>query len=240
MRGLITGSAGFIGSHLAESLLQDGHEVLGVDCFNDNYGRRQKLDNIEHTRAWDGFEFVPIDLARGDLRALVAECDTVFHLAAEPGVRKSWGARFESYVRNNVMATQHLLEALVSNPGRRIVYASSSSIYGQAEQFPTSESARPVPVSPYGATKLHAEQLMDLYRINFGVEAVALRYFSVYGPRQRPDMAFHIFCRRWLNGGSVELFGGEQTRDFTYVSDIVAATRSAAVTDAAVGGAFNI
>src|SRR3954451_3787631 len=151
---LVTGCAGFIGSHLTESLLADGVPVLGVDCFNDNYGRAQKLENLAHARAWDAFEFVPIDLARGDLRDLVEEVDVVFHLAAEPGVRASWGARFEHYLRNNVQATQHLCEAVRAAGGARLVYASSSSIYGEAETLPTSEDTLPRPYSPYGVTKL--------------------------------------------------------------------------------------
>src|SRR4051794_18291536 len=134
MRALVTGCAGFIGSHLTDSLLTDGHEVVGVDCFNDNYGRHEKRRNLEHALEWSEFDFVPIDLARGDLTELVEEVDAIFHLAAEPGVRSSWGQRFENYQRNNIAATQLLLEAAKATPGRRFVYASSSSIYGQAEK----------------------------------------------------------------------------------------------------------
>ena len=240
MRALVTGCAGFIGSHLSESLLEDGHEVVGIDCFNDNYGRPQKLRNLERARSWDGFDFVPIDLARGELDVVVADSDVIFHLAAEPGVRLSWGSRFESYVRNNVTATQHLLESAQREPGRRFVLASSSSIYGQAEQFPTSEDAMPAPVSPYGATKLMSEHLLSLYHVNHGLEVVALRYFSVYGPRQRPDMAFTIFARALLEGEPIELFGGDQTRDFTYVGDVVAATRAVGDGAAPSGSVMNI
>jgi UDP-glucuronate 4-epimerase len=136
----VTGCAGFIGSHLTEALLADGSEVVGVDCFNDNYGRREKLHNLETAREWDGFDFVPVDLSRGELGDLVAECDAVYHLAAEPGVRSSWGLRFDQYLRNNVLATQLLLEAMRDNPGTRFVYASSSSIYGEAEALPTPRS----------------------------------------------------------------------------------------------------
>src|SRR5919106_2237059 len=159
MDALVTGCAGFVGSHLTEALLADGEDVIGVDCFNDNYGRREKLRNLERAMDWDGFEFVPIDLARGDLFELVQECDTVFHLAAEPGVRASWGDRFEQYLRNNVQATQQLLEAAASSPQTRLVYASSSSIYGEAERLPTPEDVTPRPISPYGLTKLSAEHL---------------------------------------------------------------------------------
>ena len=155
MRALVTGCAGFIGSHLTESLLDDGIGVIGIDCFNDNYGRPEKLQNLRRVSDWENFEFAPIDLARGDLADLMAECDVVYHLAAEPGVRASWGRRFESYVRNNVMATQHMLEAASAQELQRFVYASSSSVYGQAERLPTSEDVLPRPFSPYGITKLN-------------------------------------------------------------------------------------
>ena len=240
MRALVTGCAGFIGSHLTESLLDDGHTVVGVDCFHDNYARAQKLRNLHAARQWESFEFVPIDLSRGRLDDLVDECDVVFHLAAEPGVRSSWGSRFETYLLNNVLATQHLLEAAKQWPHKRFVFASSSSVYGQAEQLPTAESVTPRPFSPYGCTKLAAEQLCQLYHDNYGVQAVSLRFFSVYGPRQRPDMAFSIFCSGILRDEPVQVFGdGAQTRDFTFVQDVVAAARSAAIAPVA-GRVFNI
>jgi len=238
---LVTGCAGFIGSHLTESLLGDGIRVLGVDCFNDNYGRAQKLRNLEEARSWEHFEFIPLDLSRGDLEDLVAEADVVFHLAAEPGVRASWGRRFESYLRNNLAATQHLLEATKACPGQRFVYASSSSVYGQAEGLPTSESAVCRPFSPYGVTKHSAEQMCMLYHGNFDVQAVALRLFSVYGPRQRPDMAFRRFSHAILNDDPIRVFGdGEQTRDFTFVSDVVDAFRAAATGAGLAGQVYNI
>ncbi len=241
MRALVTGCAGFIGSHLTESLLADGHSVLGIDCFNDNYGRRDKLANLTHAQTWDEFDFVPVDLSRGDLHEIVDECDAVFHIAAEPGVRASWSQRFETYVRNNVTATQHLLEAASRRPEKRFVYASSSSVYGQAETFPTTEDVVPRPHSPYGVTKLAAEHLCSTYHANFGVQAVSLRFFSVYGPRQRPDMAFNAFCRAALAGEPIVVFGdGLQTRDFTYVGDVVRAVRSACEAETAVGGVYNI
>jgi nucleoside-diphosphate-sugar epimerase len=241
MRALVTGCAGFVGSHLTEALLEDGESVLGVDCFNDNYARPEKLRNLERARDWDGFEFVPIDLSRGELEDEVAECDVVFHLAAEPGVRASWGSRFDCYLRNNVLATQHLLEAAKGWPEKRFVFASSSSIYGQAEKLPTRESDTPRPFSPYGTTKLAAEHLCQLYHGNYGVQTVILRYFSVFGPRQRPDMAFTIFSRAAVQGGAVAVFGdGRQTRDFTYVGDVVTATREAVRAQDAVGGVYNI
>ena len=240
-KALVTGCAGFIGSHLTESLLRDGVSVVGVDCFNDNYARPAKLRNLERARDWDAFDFVPIDLARGELADVVAEVDTVFHLAAEPGVRASWGTRFETYLRNNLLATQHLLEACKAWPGKRLVYASSSSIYGQAETFPTLETATPRPFSPYGVTKLAAEHLCFSFCDNFGLDVVALRYFSVYGPRQRPDMAFSRLCTSALENTETTIFGdGLQTRDFTFVDDIVAATRSAATAADVVGTAYNV
>ena len=186
------------------------------------------MRNLERSRDWDDFEFVPIDLARGELFDLVAECEVVFHLAAEPGVRQSWGTRFETYVRNNVLATQHVLEAARRADLRRLVYASSSSVYGQAESLPTAEDATPTPISPYGVTKLGSEHLVSMYARGYGLDAVSLRYFSVYGPRQRPDMAFSCFMRAVLDERPIELFGGQQTRDFTFVADIVRATRAAA------------
>jgi UDP-glucuronate 4-epimerase len=249
MRALVTGCAGFIGSHLTEALLDAGHSVVGIDCFNDNYGREQKLANLRQVREWRDFEFVPIDLSRGDLLAFVRCTDVVFHLAAEPGVRSSWGARYERYVQNNIIATQHLLEACRAAGGVRVVFASSSSVYGDAGrsegspweaaaecltpppgEFPT----RPLsecptrPISPYGQTKLSAEHLCGLYRRELGVDVVCLRYFTVFGPRQRPDMAFHRFLRAALSDAPITVFGdGRQTRDFTYVGDVVAATVAA-------------
>jgi nucleoside-diphosphate-sugar epimerase len=241
MRALVTGCAGFIGSHLTESLLADDIEVLGVDCFNDNYGRPVKLANLERAREWKTFDFVPVDLSRGALSELVREVDTVFHLAAEPGTRLSWGTRFETYVRNNLVATQHVLEAMRASPEATLVYASSSSVYGHAESYPTAEDVLPRPFSPYGVTKLAAEHLCQLYGENHGVRTISLRYFSVYGPRQRPDMAFSRFLAAASTGQPIQVMGdGAQTRDFTYVADVVAATRAAATSPKAVGNVYNI
>ena len=241
MKALVTGCAGFIGSHLTESLLADGHEVVGVDCFTDNYGRETKRANLEAAADWAAFRFLSLDLGHAPLDRLVEQVDVVFHLAAEPGVRTSWGTRFESYVHNNVLATQHLLEAAKAWPEKRVVYASSSSIYGDAESLPTSEDTIPRPFSPYGVTKLAAEHLCTLYHGNFGLHTVSLRYFSVYGPRQRPDMAFNRFCRAAVLGQALTIFGdGRQTRDFTFVSDVVATTRNAATAPRAAGGVYNV
>lgn len=241
MHVLVTGCAGFIGSHLTESLLESGDTVVGVDCFNDNYGRPEKLRNLARARQWDGFDFVPVDLARGELADLVEDCEVIYHLAAEPGVRASWGQRFDCYLRNNVLATQHLLEAARRLPGKRFVYASSSSVYGQAEQLPTPESALPRPHSPYGTTKLAGEHLCGAYHANFGLATVILRLFTVYGPRQRPDMAFARFSRAALLREPITIYGdGGQTRDFTFVADVVTGVRSTAVAQDAVGGVYNL
>lgn len=240
-RALVTGCAGFIGSHLAESLLQDGHSVLGVDCFNDNYAPAAKWENLTRASDYDGFRLVAADLVDIDVRELMEDCDVVFHLAGEPGVRSSWGSRFDRYTHHNVAATQRLLEAARELPPRRFVYASSSSVYGDALALPTHEDDTPRPLSPYGVTKLAAEQLCVLYGAEHGVDTVALRYFSVYGPRQRPDMAFRRFCEAIVAGAPIEIFGdGRQTRDFTYVADIVAATRAAAETATPPGRVYNI
>jgi nucleoside-diphosphate-sugar epimerase len=241
MRCLVTGCAGFIGSHLTEALLADGVSVLGIDCFNDNYGRDRKLQNLDHARQWESFEFIPLDLARGELRDVVEEVDAIVHLAAEPGVRSSWGPRFDWYLRNNVVATQQLLEAARDFSEKRLVYASSSSVYGQAEAFPTPESAVPTPISPYGVTKLTAEHLCHTYHVNHGVDAVSLRFFSVYGPRQRPDMAFDAFCRAAIEGRPITVYGdGLQSRDFTFVDDIVGGVRSALALPDIGGGVYNL
>jgi nucleoside-diphosphate-sugar epimerase len=229
VRALVTGCAGFIGFHLAQSLLSDGASVVGIDCFNDNYGRPQKLDNVRELMEW------------GELHPLTEDCELVFHLAAEPGVRSSWGDRFELYTRNNVLATQHLLDAVRMTPGKRFVYASSSSVYGDAEALPTPETAVPAPISPYGMSKLGGEHLCHMYATNFGVHTVALRYFTVYGPRQRPDMAFNIFCRAALEGEPLRVFGdGTQVRDFTFVEDVVAATRAASGDGVPADTVYNI
>jgi UDP-glucuronate 4-epimerase len=241
MRALVTGCAGFIGSHVVDSLLADGWSVVGVDCFLDNYDIAEKRRNIESALDSAAFVLQQDDLAETDARALVEGVDAVFHLAAEPGVRTSWGNRFESYARNNVIATQRLLEAAREESLASFVYASSSSVYGQAERLPTPESIVPRPQSPYGVTKLAGEHLCGLYFEAHGVPTVSLRYFSVYGPRQRPDMAFNRFCRAAIEDRPLGVFGtGDQIRDFTYVADVVAATRRAASTPAAAGGVYNI
>ncbi len=228
MKALVTGAAGFIGSHLTAALLDLGAEVTGVDCFTDYYPRAIKEANLDVNRRRSGFRFVEAALQQAPLDALLEGRTHVFHLAAQAGVRKSWGRDFRVYTDNNIDATQRLLEACVGRALHRFVYASSSSVYGDAAAIPMREDALPQPVSPYGVTKLAAEQLCHLYLVNHGVPAASLRYFTVYGPRQRPDMAFNRFIRAALRQDPITLYGdGEQTRDFTFVSDAVAATIAA-------------
>ena len=229
MRALVTGAAGFIGSHLAERLLDQGAEVVAVDAFTNSYPRWIKELNVRRILRHPACTFIEGDLAQMELQDPLKGVEQVFHQAAWAGVRSSWGSAFEVYVRNNVLSTQRLLEAAKDASISKFIFASSSSIYGDAETFPTSETAVPRPTSPYGVTKLAAEHLCYLYRRRFGIPVVSLRYFTVFGPRQRPDMAFQIFIRGLLMGQSIEIFGdGEQTRDFTYVDDIVTANLLAA------------
>ncbi|OQY91468.1 MAG: hypothetical protein B6D41_09400 [Chloroflexi bacterium UTCFX4] len=225
---LVTGVAGFIGSHLAERLLSENFHVVGLDCFTNFYARGLKENNLRAWRAHPRFTFVEGDLRKVDLRALVTQHNVryIFHQAGQAGVRPSWGSDFLPYVEHNILATQVLLETLVNLPDRaqikKFVFAGSSSVYGDAEKFPTSEDALPRPLSPYGVTKLAAEHLCFLYAKQFGLPVVALRYFSVYGPRQRPDMWFNLFIDALLRGKTIRVFGdGEQTRELTFVSDIV-------------------
>ena len=225
MKAPITGVAGFIGSHLAGTLLERGATVTGLDCFTDYYPRPVKEANLATVSAHDRFRFVETSIQNADLDALLDDVTHVFHLAAQAGVRKSWGRDFQVYTTNNVDATQILLESVVGRPIEKLVYASSSSVYGDDTPIPMHEQALPRPLSPYGVTKLAAEQLCHLYAANHGVPATAVRYFTVYGPRQRPDMGFHRFLKAAINGSPITVYGdGEQTRDFTFVGDAVAAT----------------
>jgi nucleoside-diphosphate-sugar epimerase len=225
---VVTGAAGFIGSHLSESLVEDGHEVTGVDCFTDYYPRPVKESNLARLRDCPRFRLVEERLQDADLAGLLDGAEQVYHLAAQAGVRASWGREFELYTDHNVLATQRLLEAAVAAGRPTVVYASSSSVYGDAPELPFREDGPCQPVSPYGVTKLAGEHLAVLYHRNHGLPTVSLRFFTVYGPRQRPDMAFHRFLEAARDGTEVPVFGdGRQTRDFTYVADIVAAVRSA-------------
>jgi UDP-glucose 4-epimerase len=240
MKALVTGAAGFIGSHLTGALLDRGAEVIGLDCFTDYYPRAIKEANLDTNRHRGGFRFVEARIQDADLASLLEGVTHVFHLAAQAGVRKSWGRDFRIYTDNNVDASQQLLEACVGRPLHRFVYASSSSLYGDNVMIPMREDALPQPVSPYGVTKLAAEQLCYLYHVNHRVPTTSVRYFTVYGPRQRPDMAFNRFIRAALEGQPITLYGdGEQTRDFTFVRDAIAATMAAG--DQGVPGrAYNI
>ena len=228
MKALVTGMAGFIGSHLGAALADAGAEVVGLDSFTDYYARARKEANLAAVTSRPRVRFVEGALQSVDLETLLDDVTHIFHLAAQAGVRKSWGTDFAVYTANNVEATQRLLEAVKGRPLTRFVYASTSSVYGDEAPIPMREDARLQPVSPYGVTKLAAEHLCHLYFVNHGVPAVSLRYFTVYGPRQRPDMGFHRFIRAALTGQPIALYGdGEQTRDFTFVSDAVAATAAA-------------
>jgi nucleoside-diphosphate-sugar epimerase len=240
VRAVVTGAAGFIGSHLTESLLGDGFEVVGIDCFTDYYDRSAKEKNLEKPRDHKAFRFVEGAVQDLDLVPLLEGADHVYHLAAQAGVRASWGADFSLYTNHNVLGTQRLLEAALAAGRPRIVYASSSSVYGITPTLPLREDSPCRPVSPYGVTKLAAEHLGVLYHRNHDLPTVSLRYFTVFGPRQRPDMAFHRFFKAARAGETIHVFGdGRQTRDFTFVSDIVAATRAAAVSGQP-GSVYNV
>jgi len=237
---VVTGAAGFIGSHLAHSLLADGHEVTGLDCFTDYYARAIKESNLRPLRAHARFRLVEERLQDADLAPVLEGASHVFHLAAQAGVRASWGREFAHYTEHNVLATQRLLEAALASGRPRIVYASSSSVYGDVEALPLREDGPCHPVSPYGVTKLAAEHLAVLYQRNHGLPTVSLRFFTAYGPRQRPDMAFHRFLKAARDGRPVTVFGdGTQTRDFTYVDDIVTAVRAAALSGRP-GSVYNV
>jgi nucleoside-diphosphate-sugar epimerase len=229
MRAVVTGAAGFVGSHLCEHLLDGGDEVVGVDAFTDNYAPSRKKQNLSTLVGRAGFTMHRADLLSVDLRALMEGADVVYHLAGQPGVRPSWGNDFAVYADRNILATQRVLEAARDFPLQKVVYASSSSVYGDADAYPTREDVLPRPVSPYGVTKLAAEHLCELYRSTSGVPTVSLRLFTVYGPRQRPDMAFSRLVAAAVHGTPFHLYGdGTQTRDFTYVTDVVTAMRQAA------------
>jgi len=240
MRALVTGVAGFLGSTLAEALRGSGFDVLGVDAFTSNYDVAVKRGNLTRLAEDPGFRLVEADLRHADLGPLLEGVTHVAHLAALPGVRQSWGDSFREYAEHNVVATQRLLEAVRERPVARIAVASSSSVYGAARRAPTAEDEPRRPISPYGVTKLAAEALVHAYRTEHGVPAVALRYFTVYGPRQRPDMGFHRFFEAGRHGIPVTVYGdGGQTRDFTFVEDAIQAT-IAALTRPAAEFAYNV
>jgi UDP-glucuronate 4-epimerase len=229
-RILVTGAAGFIGSHLTDRLLKLGHEVVGVDCFTDKYSRERKLRNLAWAKSTYGFRLVRGDLLDLDLRGVLGGVDGIAHLAGEPGVRASWGSNFALYLERNVRLTERLLRAVWREGARPFVYASSSSVYGSDGGGPVTEDSSKRPASPYGLSKLAAEELVGLYARERGMPATTLRYFTVYGPRQRPEMALARFISAAAEGRSVEIFGdGEQVREMTYVSDVVDATVAALV-----------
>ncbi|HEY3165943.1 MAG TPA: NAD-dependent epimerase/dehydratase family protein, partial [Candidatus Binatia bacterium] len=229
MKSFVTGVAGFIGSHLAEKLLAAGHDVIGIDNFLDNYPRPFKEKNLSEVTVHRNFTFIRDDLLQCDLKSLLRDVSYVFHLAGQPGVRSSWGKEFARYTDNNIRSTQLLLEAAKELKLTKFVYASTSSVYGDTDDLPMREEGGTRPISPYGATKLAAEHLCHLYWKAFDVPTVSLRFFTVYGPRQRPDMFFHIFMRALLRGDEVPLYDdGEQTRDFTFCADIVDGALAAA------------
>jgi UDP-glucuronate 4-epimerase len=232
-RYVVTGAAGFIGSHLAGALLAAGHDVASVDAFTDYYDRPRKDENAQ------GLDVVELDLAEAPLDELVAGAAGVYHLAGQPGVRASWGRDFELYVGRNLVATQRVFEAAAA-AGARVVFASSSSVYGNAEAYPTREDASPAPISPYGITKLGCEHLAAAYAQSAGLDCIPLRYFTVYGPRQRPDMAFTALLEALAEGRPFRLFGdGTASRSFTYVADVVEAT-IAAMERGRAGEVYNV
>lgn len=236
MKALVTGCAGFIGSHLTERLLRDGFDVIGIDCFTDYYPREYKDKNIKNALEDERFTLIEQDIRSMDA---FPDVNYVFHQAAQAGVRKSWGRDFEIYARDNILATQRLLEYYKDCGIKKFVYASSSSVYGDCE-LPMKETRMLKPVSPYGVTKLAAENLCYLYYENYGVPTASLRYFTVYGPRQRPDMAIHLFVRAILNREEITVYGdGNQTRDFTFVDDVVEANLLAAMSSSQ-GEVFNV
>ena len=240
MRAVVTGAAGFIGSALCDALLGRGDTVVGIDCFTPYYDEVVKRDNLADAARDQRFTLCEIDLRDADLRDVVADADVVFHQAAQPGVRLSWSDGFGDYVSHNVLATQRVLEA-VKETGARVVNASSSSVYGHALRYPTREDDLPAPYSPYGVTKLAAEHLCGLYASNWGVHTVALRYFTVFGPRQRPDMAIHRLCEAAIHGAPFPRYGdGSAVREFTFVDDIVRANILAADADVAPGSVANV
>ena len=241
MRYVVTGSAGFIGRHVCSALAEDGHQVVGVDAFTDYYDTSLKRANSEWLGRYDGYRSVELDLVTATLDDLVDGADAVVHLAGQPGVRLSWADGFDVYVERNITASQRLLEAALRTGVPRLVLASSSSVYGNAAVYPTTEDSPTRPFSPYGVTKLAMEELAWAYVENWGLPAVMLRYFTVYGPAQRPDMGIHRFVEHAMAGEPVPVYGdGEQVRDFTYVSDVARATIAASTADLAAGTVLNV
>jgi len=240
LKYLVTGAAGFIGSHLAEKLLARGDSVIGIDCFTDYYPRWIKEKNLAGLRARKGFKFIEADLKKIKLKPLLSRVNHIYHLAAQAGVRSSWGKDFDRYLQNNIKVTQRILEAMLDFPDMKMAFASSSSVYGDTDQLPTPETAAKNPFSPYGVTKLACEALCYLYHRNHKVRVNSIRFFTVFGSRQRPDMAFHKFIAAALTEKPITIYGdGTQKRDFTYINDIIAGT-IAAMEKGRPGEAYNL
>ena len=241
MNILVTGACGFIGTNLCQSLLQDGYFIIGIDAFTENYELRIKRENQRVLEQYEKFSLIECDLLDVDLAPLVEGIDVIFHLAGQPSVHNSWGDDFQVYSNRNIVLTQKLLRAANEAKVKRFINSSSSSIFGRVNSTPTKENDRKNPISPYGVTKLAAENLVTLYGSEFGLSTVSLRYFTVYGPRQRPDMAFNKLIKASKNGERFPLHGdGSQIRDFTYVGDVVEANKLAAFASLKSGAVFNI
>jgi len=225
---LVTGVAGFIGSHLAERLLKEGFQVIGLDSFLDYYPKKIKENNLKGLVSDNKFTFIEGSIFELNLKEILKRVDAIFHQAAIPGVRASWGKEFNKYIENNILGTQVLLEACKDAKIKKFIYASSSSVYGDADELPIKETSATKPVSPYGVSKLAGEHLATLYYKGYDISTVSLRYFTVYGPRQRPDMGFHKFITAILLEQEIEIYGtGDQTRDFTFIDDVVEANLQA-------------
>jgi len=228
----VTGVAGFIGSNIAEKLLAKGIEVIGVDCFTDYYDLAFKKSHLAPIIGHEKFQFFQTDIMDFDFKSALNKGDSIIHEAAQAGVRASWGKEFEIYTRNNIHSTQFVLEQTKDIGLKKFVFAGSSSVYGDVKTFPMNEEDKPRPVSPYGVSKLAAEHLVMLYHKNFNVPGISLRYFTVFGPGQRPDMAFHRFCKALITDTEMPVYGnGEQTRDFTFIDDIANGTIAAMESD---------
>ncbi|MFB3776870.1 MAG: NAD-dependent epimerase/dehydratase family protein [Bryobacteraceae bacterium] len=225
---MVTGAAGFLGSHLVDRLLSESHKVIGVDSFTGSYSPKSKRENVSTALRDPNYALLEVDVADLTVSMFPELPEYVFHLAGQPGVRQSWGRGFAGYVQRNILATQSLLEALRSRPPRRFLLASSSSVYGACGRYPMGETQPPRPISPYGVSKLAAENLCFAYSREFSFSSVALRFFTAYGPRQRPDMGVFRFLHAASSGRPVEVFGGAETqRDYTYVDDVIDACLAA-------------
>jgi UDP-glucuronate 4-epimerase len=241
MKILVTGAAGFIGSHLCEKLLTDlQNEVIGVDTFIGPTPNDLKQVNLEGLRKHPRFQLIEADLKTANLEKMLHGMDVIYHLAGMPGVRSSWGKEFGPYITNNIVVTQRLLEAVKNQPLQKFIYASTSSVYGEKDGK-VMENARLTPLSPYGITKLTGEHLCNVYHNSYNIPVVIVRFFTVYGPRQRPDMAFHRFITQILKEEPITIYGdGNQSRDFTYISDCIEGISTIVNKDNLIGETINI